>query len=264
MPLTPFSIAISRQNGGYKSIVLNSSERKEEELELSILQNIYLGKVASIEADSDFAVVDLDSNLKGNLPMKNVGYAYTRIHPQRKPPFRRDISSLLWPEQELIVQVNSLNPIMLTTDLTLPGHFLVFTPYSSKLHISKKIESQEERDRLMNLVKMLDIPPAFGFIVRTDSVGASFEDLHRDYLFLERTWLNLVRCLNTVQSPSLLSTIHPIEHFIVEHMNSDCTAIWVDREEDFAKAKSFLNEYRPEKTSVLKLHQDSTPLLSKF
>lgn len=264
MPLTPFSIAISRQNGGYKSIIINSAERKEETSELSIFQNIYLGKVLSIESDSDFAVIALDQNLQGNLPMKNIGYAYNRVHPQKKPAFRREISSLLWPEQEVLVQVNGLNPTMLTTDLTLPGHFLVFTPYSSKIHISKKIESQEERDRLMSLVKMLDIPTGFGFIVRTDSVGASFEDIHRDYLFLEGTWLNLVRRLNTVQSPALLSSMHPVEHLILEHMNSDCSSIWVDREEDFTQAKHFLEKYRPEKTSVLKLHQESTPLLSKF
>lgn len=261
----PLTLAMTRHNGKYKVLTINNAEKNEDEWTPSILHNIYLGKVVGFDSDADLAIIALDDKLEGSLPLKNIGPAYLRAHPpQRRGSGRRDISTLLWPEQELLVQVSNVNPLVLTTDLTLPAHYLVFTPYQQRINISKKIEDNEERERLMNLVKLLDIPHGFGFIVRTDSMGASYEDFRIDYNYLETAWLELVRRLSLLRQPGLLRELPSIPRFLLENMNSDCTAIWLDREDDFETAKQFLESYHPEKINLLKLHTEETPLFEKF
>jgi ribonuclease G len=195
----------------------------------------------------------------------------------RRGPSRRSmqtsnlpiISDLLKPGQEILVQI-AKEPIAkkgarITSHIALPGRFLVFMPTVSHIGVSRKIESDEERQRLKRILVHERGEASGGFIVRTAAEGASEEDLRADLRFLIHLWNEIKTRSDDSKSPALIyHDLSLIERILRDQVSSNFSSIWVDSEADYERIVRFLNRFSPTLVRRVKLYTKETPLFEHF
>jgi ribonuclease G len=179
------------------------------------------------------------------------------------------ISDLLKPGQEILVQI-AKEPIAkkgarITSHIALPGRFLVFMPTVSHIGVSRKIASEEERQRLKRILVHERGEASGGFIVRTAAEGASEEDLRADLRFLLHLWAEIKERSDTSKSPALIyHDLSLIERILRDQVSSNFSSIWVDSEADYERIVRFLNRFSPTLVRRVKLYTKETPLFEHF
>jgi ribonuclease G len=179
------------------------------------------------------------------------------------------ISDLLKPGQEILVQI-AKEPIAqkgarITSHIALPGRFLVFMPTVTHVGVSRKIASDEERQRLKRILVSERGDAPGGFIVRTAAEGASEEDLRADLRFLIHLWNDIKTRSDTSKSPALIyHDLSLIERILRDQVSSNFTNIWVDSEANYERIVRFLNHFSPTLTRRVKLYTKETPLFEHF
>jgi ribonuclease G len=179
------------------------------------------------------------------------------------------ISDLLKPGQEILVQI-AKEPIAkkgarITSHIALPGRFLVFMPTVSHVGVSRKIASDEERQRLKRILVHERGDAAGGFIVRTAAEGASEEDLRADLRFLLNLWNDIKQRSDSSKSPALIyHDLSLIERILRDQVSSNFSNIWVDSEADYERIVRFLNRFSPTLVRRVKLYTKETPLFEHF
>jgi ribonuclease G len=179
------------------------------------------------------------------------------------------ISDLLKSGQEILVQI-AKEPIAkkgarITSHIALPGRFLVFMPTVSHIGVSRKIASEEERQRLKRILVHERGEASGGFIVRTAAEGASEEELRTDLRMLLNLWADIKQRSDASKSPALI--FHDsglIERILRDQVNNNFSAIWVDSEAEYERIVKFLNLYSPSLTRRVKLYTKETPLFEHF
>jgi ribonuclease G len=179
------------------------------------------------------------------------------------------ISDLLKPGQEILVQI-AKEPIAkkgarITSHIALPGRFLVFMPTVTHIGVSRKIASDEERQRLKRILVHERGEAAGGFIVRTAAENASEEELRTDLRMLLNLWADIKKRSDEFKSPALI--FHDsglIERILRDQVNSNFSAIWVDSQENYERIVKFLNLYSPALVRRVKLYTKETPLFEHF
>lgn len=170
--------------------------------------------------------------------------------------------------QEIIVQV-AKEPIgskgaRLTSFISLPGRHLVYTPSSSHIGISRRIESAEERARLRAAVKELG-PFQGGFIVRTACEGVSKRDIQRDVNFLTKLWSSVIKLNETSPSASLLFSDLDVALRVVRDLfASDVDRLWCDDGETYERIVEFVQSYMPRLRSRVALYEALEPIFDHF
>jgi ribonuclease G len=179
------------------------------------------------------------------------------------------ISDLLKPGQEILVQI-AKEPIAkkgarITSHIALPGRFLVFMPTVTHVGVSRKIESDEERQRLKRILVSERGDAAGGFIVRTAAEGASEEELRADLRFLLHLWNEIKTRSDSSKSPALIyHDLSLIERILRDQVSSNFSNIWVDSEADYERIVRFLNRFSPTLVRRVKLYTKETPLFEHF
>ena len=179
------------------------------------------------------------------------------------------ISDLLKPGQEILVQI-AKEPIAkkgarITSHIALPGRFLVFMPTVSHIGVSRKIASDEERQRLKRILVHERGESSGGFIVRTAAEGASEEALRTDLRFLLNLWADIKKRSDESNSPSLIyRDLSLIERILRDQVSSNFSSIWVDSEADYERIVKFLNAFSPSLVRRVKLYTKETPLFEQF
>jgi ribonuclease G len=179
------------------------------------------------------------------------------------------ISDLLKPGQEILVQI-AKEPIAkkgarITSHIALPGRFLVFMPTVSHIGVSRKIASDEERQRLKRVLVHERGDASGGFIVRTAAEGASEEDLRADLRFLMNLWNDIKQRSDASKSPALIyHDLSLIERILRDQVSSNFANIWVDSEADYERIVRFLNRFSPSLVRRVKLYTKETPLFEHF
>jgi ribonuclease G len=179
------------------------------------------------------------------------------------------ISDLLKPGQEILVQI-AKEPIAkkgarITSHIALPGRFLVFMPTVSHVGVSRKIASDEERQRLKRVLTHERGDAAGGFIVRTAAEGASEEELRSDLRFLLNLWADIKQRSDTSKSPALIyHDLSLIERILRDQVSTNFSNIWVDSEADYERIVRFLNRFSPSLVRRVKLYTKETPLFEHF
>jgi ribonuclease G len=179
------------------------------------------------------------------------------------------ISDLLKPGQEILVQI-AKEPIAkkgarITSHIALPGRFLVFMPTVSHIGVSRKIASDEERQRLKRVLVAERGDAAGGFIVRTAAEGASEDDLRADLRFLMNLWNDIKQRSDASKSPALIyHDLSLIERILRDQVSSNFANIWVDSEADYERIVRFLNRFSPSLVRRVKLYTKETPLFEHF
>ncbi len=179
------------------------------------------------------------------------------------------ISDLLKPGQEILVQI-AKEPIAkkgarITSHIALPGRFLVFMPTVTHVGVSRKIASDEERQRLKRILTHERGEASGGFIVRTAAEGASEEELRADLRFLIHLWNEIKQRSDSSKSPALIyHDLSLIERILRDQVSSNFSSIWVDSEADYERIVRFLNRFSPSLVRRVKLYTKDTPLFEHF
>jgi ribonuclease G len=189
------------------------------------------------------------------------------ISPRRALP---NIQDILKKGQNLPVQVTK-EPIgskgcRVTAQISLPGRFLVYMPYASKVGVSRKIESREQRAKLREMVSKLLPKDAGGVIVRTVAEGVTEEHFRREIESLMALWKKINRKKSFVRrAPALLQRETSLTRGIIRDLfSSKVDALYVDVKELYNEIEQYLQQIDPELMSRVHLYTDSTPLFDKF
>ena len=182
------------------------------------------------------------------------------------------ITDLLREGQEILVQI-AKEPIAkkgarITSHIALPGRFLVYMPTVEHVGVSRKIESDSERQRLRKLITLIrgseDIPSG-GFIVRTAGVGISEAELREDVRYLVRTWLD-IRAAAEKSKPATLvhKDLDLVQRILRDQLSDDFAAIRVDSEEEYEAIVEFINRIQPRMVKRVKLYTRDQPILETY
>ncbi len=186
----------------------------------------------------------------------------------RQAAERPSIDQLLKTGQEIMVQV--LKDAMpnkgarVTTQITLPGRSLVLLPNVPHLGISRRIEDEDERQRLRSVLEELQ-PAGSGLIVRTAGEGSGREDFINDLAYLSRLWQHIRRRGERVSAPTLLHRDLDLALRIVrDYLAGDYSAIWVDAVETYERLVEFVDQKQPSMLSRVRLFQQDSELFEQF
>jgi len=189
------------------------------------------------------------------------------ISPRRALP---NIQDILKKGQSLPVQVTK-EPIgtkgcRVTAQISLPGRFLVYMPYASKVGVSRKIESREQRAKLREMVSKLLPKDAGGVIVRTVAEGVTEEHFRREIESLLALWKKINRKKTFVRrAPALLQRETTLTRGIIRDLfSSKVDALHVDMKELYNEIEQYLQQIDPELMSRVHLYTEATPLFDKF
>ncbi|MFZ0284782.1 MAG: Rne/Rng family ribonuclease [Terriglobales bacterium] len=193
------------------------------------------------------------------------GRRFRRREPQNLPL----ISDLLKEGQEILVQI-AKEPIAkkgarITSHIALPGRFLVYMPTVNHTGVSRKIASEEERQRLKRIIISERENGHGGFIVRTAAQGASEDELRADIRFLKGLWNEIKNRAESDKSPALIyHDLNVVERVLRDQVTSDFSAIWVDTEQEYERVLRFANRFQPGLVKRVKLYSKETPLFDQF
>ncbi len=216
-----------------------------------------------------------DRNLRGR-PGRGAQAAPQQANRGRGPTRRSSqlsdlpiISDLLKPGQEILVQI-AKEPIAkkgarITSHIALPGRFLVFMPTVTHIGVSRKIASDEERQRLKRILVHERGEASGGFIVRTAAEGASEEELRTDLRMLLNLWADIKKRSDESKSPALIyHDLGLVERILRDQVSTNFSTIWVDSQDNYERIVRFLNRFSPSLTRRVKLYTKETPLFEHF
>jgi Rne/Rng family ribonuclease len=179
------------------------------------------------------------------------------------------ISDLLKEGQEILVQI-AKEPIgkkgaRITSHIALPGRFLVYMPTVNHTGVSRKISSEEERQRLKRIILSERENGHGGFIVRTAAQSASEEELRADIRFLKGLWQDIKNRAESSKPPALIyHDLNVVERVLRDQVTSDFSVIWVDTEPEYERVLRFFNRFQPQMVKRVKLYTKETPLFEQF
>ncbi len=193
------------------------------------------------------------------------GRRFQRQQPQNLPL----ITDLLKEGQEILVQI-AKEPIgkkgaRITSHIALPGRFLVFMPTVNHTGVSRKIASEEERQRLKRIILSERENGHGGFIVRTAAQNASEDELRADIRFLKGLWAEIRSRAENSKPPALIyHDLNVVERVLRDQVTADFSAIWVDTEQEYERILRFATRFQPALIKRVKLYSKETPLFDQF
>jgi Rne/Rng family ribonuclease len=179
------------------------------------------------------------------------------------------ISDLLKEGQEILVQI-AKEPIgkkgaRITSHIALPGRFLVYMPTVNHTGVSRKIASEEERQRLKRIILSERENGHGGFIVRTAAQNAGEDELRADIRFLKGLWNDIKGRSESSKPPALIyHDLNVVERVLRDQVTSDFSVIWVDTEPEYERVLRFFNRFQPALVKRVKLYTKETPLFEQF
>jgi len=179
-----------------------------------------------------------------------------------------NINDVLKANQSILVQIVK-EPIStkgprISTELSIAGRYLVMVPFSDRVSISQKIESKEEKDRLKRLVRSIK-PKGFGVIIRTVAEGKKVAELDRDLQNLYKKWTLMCKNLHKAPHPSkVMVELNRGSSILRDMFNDSFTGIYIDNEALYEQIKEYVQEIAPNKESIVKYYENSTPIFEQF
>src|SRR5262245_6644062 len=239
--------------------------------------NIYKGKVTNVEASIQAAFIDFGLGRNGFLHISDLMPSYfgkkhedvteavgRKIARRDRPPIQRCLKR----NDEIIVQIikegiGTKGPT-LSTYVSIPGRILVMMPGMSKFGISRKIEDEDERRRLREILDGLKCPDDVGFIVRTAGVGKSKAEISRDLQYLLRLWKNINDKLKQPAPVELYTEGDLVTRTVRDVFSNDIDKIVVDSKDVQKKVKEFFKIAMPRTKNKVELHDEPIPLFHAY
>ena len=187
----------------------------------------------------------------------------------RRARENQKIDKLLSKGQELVVQISKAplgtKGARITTNISLPGRYLVYTPSVDHVGVSKRIEDRAERTRLKKIVTRGRKKGWGGFIVRTAGVGRTEQEFHDDMRFLHELWEALKTRSETAPAPAVIHRdLSVLLRLLRDLLNSDFDRVVIDDAEEFERARRFLEQVHPGVVDRLQLHQSDRSIFDHF
>ncbi len=181
---------------------------------------------------------------------------------------RGSIDQVLKKDDPILVQVLK-EPIStkgprLSCELTIPGRYVVISPFKNMVAVSKKISSEEERTRLKNLVESIK-PKNFGVIVRTAAEGKKVADIHEDILSLTNKWEQIFHKLKKARRHRLLlKELDKTETILRDILNESFNNIVVNDKKTFNSLKDYLGTIAKDRIKILNPYNGKRPVFDHF
>ena len=179
------------------------------------------------------------------------------------------ITDLLKEGQEIIVQI-AKEPLgqkgaRITSHIALPGRYVVYMPTVDHTGVSRKIASDEERQRLKKILQIHHVGVPGGFIVRTAGEGKSEADIAADMNFLANLWMDIRQKAEKHPAPVLLHhDLDIVERTLRDQFTDQFKDVWVDNEEMYERVLSFVERVHPNLVPRVKLYTRSEPIFDAF
>lgn len=244
----------------------------------TLVGTIHRGKVIRVLPGMQAAFVDIGLDRAGFLYVGDIREDFDEDdgespasliddddYPQEAP--KTPIQDLLKEGQHILVQV-AKDPIgtkgaRLTTHLSMPGRYVVFLPTVKHLGISRRIASEQERDRLKSLVAKIN--PSGGVIVRTAGEGAPEDSLRADIEYLDRLSKEIIKNYEKKKGVGLIHQEIDVElRALRDLMNESVSAVWVDNDEVHKKVTKFVGQLMPKYKQNIILYEDRKPLFDMY
>ncbi len=234
--------------------------------------NIYKGVVLRVEPGLQAAFVDIGRPKPGFLQMGELHPDFWQWRddvPEEQRKRRPRIQEVLRRGQELVVQVEKderdNKGSALTSYLSLPGRYMVLMPGSDSSGISRKVEQESVRKQLKEIMAGMSIPEGIGYIVRTQAVGRTPEELHKDMENLLALYGEIRKSAAEIRGAGeIYRDKGLIIRFIRDYFSDDIDEVVVDSKEAFNEARDFFRETMPGCEKLVKLHKEKRPVFSRF
>lgn len=249
------------ENGVLQEVHIERSSKR------GLVGNIYRGKVVRVLPGMQAAFVDIGLERTAFLHANDIisGFSDEKVESSQ-------IQQLVREGQQVVVQVVK-DPLgtkgaRLTTQLSMPSRFLVYLPGSTHLGISQRIDNDDERERLRNVISTNSEHLTGGFIVRTAAEGISDEILSKDIEFLGRLWGEIEMRTSSGSEGGETQLIHEDMQVVMRTMRDiasvDIEKIRVDSRETFNKVSSFTTKLIPEIADRIVHYTGERPLFDLY
>jgi ribonuclease G len=152
----------------------------------------------------------------------------------------------------------------LSCEISLPGRFVVITPFNDIVAVSRKIHSADERKRLQKIVEAIK-PKNFGVIVRTAAEGKNTAELHEDLQELTETWKTIQKNLKNAVAPAkILSEQTKTTSMLRDLLNEDFNKIVVNDRNIFNDTRNYIQRIAPEKADIVAYYHNGLPIFDQF
>ena len=182
---------------------------------------------------------------------------------------QKDVPRIYPPGKEIIVQVTK-GPIgtkgpRVTTNVVLPGRYLVLLPNSDQSGISRKIENPQERSRLKKILRELSIPDGMGVIMRTVGEGQQKRYFVRDLALLLEEW-NLIQDRIKSQPMATCAFQEPdlIDRTVRDFLTEDVERIVVDHPKAYDRMREMISKISKRSANKIKLYNEPQPVFDRF
>jgi len=223
--------------------------------------NIYKAVISRVEPSLQAVFVDYGADRHGFLQKHEIHSDYFQDNLSKD----RSIKKMVRHGQELLVQVIK-DPFMkkgamLTTYISLPGRYVVLMPGSDSRGISRKIEDEDERGRLKDIINKLKSPEGFGIIVRTAGINCTKMRMSGDLRYLLRLWKNIKKDATEAKPPALVyKEQNLVLRSIRDYFTPDVTEILIDNVAVYHEVKNFVKIISPKHTKIVKHYKTDRPI----
>jgi ribonuclease G len=262
LPKAKRELLISVDVGEQRVAILEDDRVAEVYLERperrSIAGNIYLGTVDNVLPGMEAAFVEIGLEKNGFLYVDEI--VVPELEGKRHG---KKITDLIARGQQILVQAvkdpMKTKGARLTTEISLPGRFLVFVPQGEGLGVSRRLDDAE-RNRLKDVIKGLNVKEG-GVIVRTAAEGASAEDIERDLVFLQRLWKTIQARAKSAKAPALVYQEAELPLRIVRDLFAgDFESAQIDHERTYKRIVGYLKKTSPHMLERVHRYKEKTPL----
>jgi ribonuclease G len=236
----------------------------ERPLQHRVVGNLYKGIVANVLPGMQAAFVDIGLEKNAFLYVDDI---YTEVNGEA-PQARGEIAKLLKAGEEIMVQVIKepfgSKGARVTGQITLPGRYLVLVPGADYVGVSRRIESQTERERLRREVEKMR-PEKLGLIVRTVAEGVENEILEQDLQFLVQLWHRILNRFQQKTAPAVIYqdlalTCRIARDLFVEDFNS----FLIDNDHEYEKVHEILDYISPHLKPKVTFYRDPQPIFERY
>lgn len=249
------------ENGVLQEVIIERARKR------GLVGNVYKGKVCRVLPGMQAAFLEIGLERTAFLHLADI-----TLSEEQKSNNDQELSitDVLRDGQEILVQVvkdpMGTKGARLTTNITIPARYLVYMPNSNHIGVSQKLEDEEERSRLKQLIKsQLTETEQGGYIIRTVAEGISEKSIQSDIQFLKKIWQCILDNNKSASAGSLVYGDLPLAMRVMRDMaDSHIDAIRIDSRETFAKVLKFAEKFIPELAPDIEYYPGERPLFDLF
>lgn len=246
-------------------------ERQDKQ---NIVGNIYKGTVKDVLPGMGAAFIEIGLDRTAFLHYSDIVLDFLDVFEHDKPQKRLNpsdssqIGNLLKPGQEIVVQVHK-GPIgskgaRLTGQISIPGKYLVLFPNKNKIAISRKIYSQNERNRIRNILSAIK-DPTHGLIVRTEAEGCDEEEFKNEYNALAKTWRLTDKQIKFGKTPVCVFEENALENYLIRDLFGEhVDRLVIDDKAFRRRIISYLEDISPELINNVEYYKEDSPIFDAW